>query len=75
MAHALNALPTSYSYADSMIASRAADAGKVIGHLYYYVYSEFMYQLRPLFSLFWSPYHLRLREFQMTITGDGPVFT
>ncbi|XP_051199402.1 lysophospholipid acyltransferase LPEAT2 [Lolium perenne] len=28
MAHALNALPTSYSYADSMIASRAADAGK-----------------------------------------------
>jgi len=28
MAHALNALPTSYSYADSMIASRATEAGK-----------------------------------------------
>jgi len=28
MAHALNVLPTSYSYADSMIASRAEEAGK-----------------------------------------------
>ncbi|KAL5199667.1 hypothetical protein ABZP36_020870 [Zizania latifolia] len=29
MAHALNVIPTSYSYADSMIMARAAEAGKV----------------------------------------------